>query len=289
MSATAAAVVTPQRSAARRTARRRGIRRLIVSILIAILFLFPVYWMFAVSLKRPEEIFAYPPVWYPSDPQFGNFWVLFEQGDAWSVFNSLITASISTAIAMVLGTLCAYSIARFKTGGDNLAIWILSQRMLPAIAVVFPIFLVYAFLGWSDTYHGLILLYTAFALPYVIWMMRGYIQEVPIELEESALIDGCSRWQVLWRVVVPMTRSGLFATAVFAFIFSWNEFLFALVLTRTEITTFPVQITHYFGSQSTFWAKISAMSVLGTLPIFFAVATLQRFLVRGISMGAVKG
>jgi multiple sugar transport system permease protein len=276
-------------TAARRLARRRSVRRLIVSILISILFLFPVYWMFSVSLKRPEEIFAYPPVWYPRDPQFGNFWVLFEQGDAWSVFNSLITASVSTIIAMVLGTLCAYSIARFKTGGDNLAIWILSQRMLPAIAVVFPIFLVYAFLGWSDTYHGLILLYTAFALPYVIWMMRGYIQEVPIELEESALIDGCNRWQVLWRVVVPMTKPGLFATAVFAFIFSWNEFLFALVLTRTQITTFPVQITHYFGSQSTFWAKISAMSVLGTLPIFFAVATLQRFLVRGISMGAVKG
>ncbi len=284
-----AAAAVQHGSTASSLARRRSARRLIVSIVIAIVFLFPVYWMFSVSLKRPEEIFAYPPVWYPRDPQFGNFWVLFRDGDARSVFNSLVTASISTVIAMVFGTLCAYSIARFRTGGDNLAIWILSQRMLPAIAVVFPVFLVYAFLGWSDTYHGLIILYTAFGLPYVIWMMRGYIQEVPIELEESALIDGCNRWQVLWRVVLPMTRPGLFATAVFAFIFAWNEFLFALVLTRTQIVTFPVQITHYFGSQSTFWAKISAMSVLGTLPIFFAVATLQRYLVRGISMGAVKG
>jgi multiple sugar transport system permease protein len=263
--------------------------RTLRSALIALFFLFPIYWMFSVSLKQPEDIFRFPPIWYPRDPQFGNFWVLFKDGDAWSVVNSLVIASVSTALAMFLGTICAYSIARFRTGGHNLAVWILSQRMLPAVAVVFPVFLIYAFLGWADTYHGLIILYMAFALPYVIWMMRGYIEDIPVELEESALIDGCSRWQVLLKVVIPMARTGMFATAVFAFIFSWNEFLFALVLTRTEVITYPVQVTHYFGSQSTFWAKISAMSVLGTLPVFFAVATLQRFLVRGISMGAIKG
>ena len=196
--------------------------------------------------------------------------MLFRDGDVWSVWNSLVIASISTLIAMVFGTLCAYSIVRFRTGGENLAVWILSQRMLPPIAVVFPIFLLYVKVGWADTYHGLILLYTAFALPYVIWMMRGYLQEIPVELEESALVDGCSRWAVLRHVVIPVARSGLLATAVFAFIFSWNEFLFALVLTRTQVLTYPVQISQYFGSQSTFWAKISAMSVLGTLPVFFA-------------------
>jgi multiple sugar transport system permease protein len=168
-------------------------------------------------------------------------------------------------------------------------VWVLSQRMLPPIAVVFPTFFLYAKVGWADTYHGLILLYTAFALPYVIWMMRGYLQEIPLELEEAALVDGCSRWGVLRHVVIPVARSGLFATAVFAFIFSWNEFLFALVLTRTQVITYPVQISQYFGAQSTFWAKISAMSVLGTLPVFLAVAAFQRYLVRGISLGAVKG
>jgi multiple sugar transport system permease protein len=259
------------------------------SIVITIVFLFPVYWMFAVSLKTPQEIFKFPPAWYPATPQLQNFLVLFRDGDVWSVWNSLVIASISTMIAMVFGTLCAYSIVRFRTGGENLAVWILSQRMLPPIAVVFPIFLLYAKVGWADTYHGLILLYTAFALPYVIWMMRGYLQEIPLELEESALVDGCSRWGVLRHVVVPVARSGLFATAVFAFIFSWNEFLFALVLTRTQVLTYPVQISQYFGAQSTFWAKISAMSVLGTLPVFFAVAAFQRYLVRGISLGAVKG
>jgi multiple sugar transport system permease protein len=261
----------------------------LASVAITIVFLFPVYWMFAVSLKTPREIFRFPPVWLPENLQFNNFLVLFRDGDVWSIWNSFIIAALSTLIAMVLGTLCAYSIVRFRTGGRNLALWILSQRLLPPIAVVFPIFLIFAQLGWTDSYHGLILLYTGFALPYVIWMMIGYIQEIPVELEEAALVDGCSRLQVLRNVVLPVARNGLFATAVFAFVFSWNEFLFALVLTRTQVLTYPVQISQYFGSQSTFWAKISAMSVLGTLPIFFAVAAFQRYLVRGISMGAVKG
>ena len=261
----------------------------LASTAIAAVFLFPVYWMFAVSLKTPREIFKFPPAWYPKTPQFNNFWVLIRDGDVWSIWNSFVLASTSTVIAMVFGVLCAYSIVRFKTGGENLAIWILSQRLLPPIAIVFPIFLVYAKVGLTDTYPGLILLYTAFALPYVIWLMRGYIQEVPLALEESALVDGASRGQILWHIVIPVTRSGLFATAVFAFIFSWNEFLFALVLTRTEVITYPVQVSQYFGAQSTFWAKISAMSVFGTLPIFFAVAAFQRYLVRGITLGAVKG
>jgi multiple sugar transport system permease protein len=259
------------------------------SVALCVVFLFPVYWMFSVSLKSPEEIFHAPPVWYPGELQFDNFWVLIRDGDVISVWHSMVIATVSTVISMVFGTMCAYSIARFKTGGENLAIWILSQRMLPPIAVVFPIFLLYAFVGWSDTYVGMIVLYTAFGLPYVIWMMRGYIEDIPTELEDSALIDGCNRWQVFVKVVLPMARTGLFATAVFAFIFSWNEFLFALVLTRTEITTYPVQVTHYFGSQGILWAKVSAMSVLGTLPVFFVVATMQRYLVRGISMGAIKG
>lgn len=263
--------------------------RMLTATAVAILFLFPVYWMFAVSLKPAEEIFHSPPLWYPHTPTLRTFWILFKDGDVISVWNSLITASISTLITMIIGTICAYSIARFRTGGDGLANWFLSWRMLPPIAMVFPVFLIFAFLRWSDTYHGLIILYTAFNLPYVIWMMRGYIEDIPIELEESALVDGCTRWQVLYKVVLPMCRAGLFATAVFAFIFAWNEFIFAFIVTRKEVVTFPVQVTHYFGPQFQHWSKISALAVLGTLPVFFAVATLQKYLVRGISMGALKG
>lgn len=272
----------------RRKSTRLAVRYAIAAML-TVIFIFPIYWLFIISFKTADEIFAFPPVWYPKSFQLGNYGVLFKDGDAATVGNSLILATASTAIAMVLGTLAAYSLARFKTGGENLAVWIISQRMMPPVAIVFPVFLLYIWLGWVDSYIGLIVLYTAFNLPYVIWMMRGYIEDIPLELEESALVDGLTRWQVLWKVVFPMARAGLFATAVFTFVFAWNEFLFAFVLTRTEVVTYTVQVTHYFGGQSNFWAKIAAMSVLGTIPIFIAVATMQRFLVRGISMGAVKG
>jgi multiple sugar transport system permease protein len=279
---------TPPRPLLQRLGLQLGLR-LLVAVVVTALFLFPIYWLFIISFKTPDEIFHFPPVWYPKSIQFANYQVLFKDGDAVTVWNSLVVAGASTVIAMILGTLAAYSLARFRTGGENLAMWILSQRMMPPIAIVFPVFLVYVWLHWVDSYLGLILLYAAFSLSYVIWMMRGYIEDIPLELEESALVDGLTRWQTFWKVVFPMARSGLFATAVFTFIFSWNEFLFALVLTRTEVVTYTVQVTHYFGGQSNFWAKIAAMSVLGTIPVFATVAVMQRYLVRGISMGAVKG
>lgn len=265
------------------------IARFLTAFSLVAVFLFPIYWLVIMAFKTADEIFAYPPVWWPGSFNLANFSVLFRDGDWVTVRNSLALASVSTVISMVFGTLGAYAIERFKTGGENLAVWIISQRMLPPVVIVFPIFLLYVTLGFVDTFHGLILLYVAFSLPYVIWMMRGYIQEIPLELEESAEVDGCSRWQILWRVVFPMARTGLFATTIFTFVFVWNDFLFALVLTRTEVVTYTVQVTHYFGGQSNFWAKIAAMSVLGTLPVFFAVASLQRYFVRGISMGAIKG
>jgi len=290
-----AASKLPQQSAVVRKSwwqnkyKRRLGARYLAATAITIVFLFPVYWLFIMAFKAPGEVFASPPVWLPTQFKLDAFIELFRDGDAGTVLNSIIIAGTSTFFAMLLGTMGAYSLARFKTGGDNLAIWIISQRMIPPITIVFPLFLMYAILGWIDSYHGLILLYTAFNLPYVIWMMRGYIEDIPIELEHSALVDGWSRWQVLWRVVLPMARAGIFATAVFTFIFAWNDFIFALILSRTEVTTFPVQITKFFGNQQTFWGKIGAMSILGTLPIFFAVAAMQRFIVRGISLGAVKG
>ncbi len=271
--------------------RRRGklAWRYVIATAVTLVFLFPVYWLFMISFKTPDEIFHVPPLWLPGEIQFNNYWVLFRDGDVVAIWNSLVVAGVSSVIAMILGTFCAYSLARFNTGGENLAMWIISQRMIPPIAVVFPVFLVYVYFGLVDTFSGLILLYTAFNLPYVIWMMRGYIADIPLELEESALVDGCTRWQMLWKVVFPMARSGLMATAVFTFVFAWNDFLFALILTRTDVITFPVQLTHYMGGQSNFWSKIAAMSVLGTLPIFIAVTLMQRYLVRGISLGAVKG
>ena len=140
-----------------RAPRRRTLRltaRYAAAIALTVVFLFPVYWLFMISFKTPEEIFHSPPVWYPARIQFANFAVLFKDGDAVTVCNSLLIAGRSTLIAMVLGTLCAYSLARFKTGGENLAVWIISQRMMPPIAIMFPFFLLYVWLGWVDTYYG---------------------------------------------------------------------------------------------------------------------------------------
>ena len=225
-------------------------------------------------LQDADEIFAYPPVWWPASLQLGNFAVLFKDGDAWTVWNSLVIAAASTTAAMLLGTLCAYSIARFRTGEDNFAMWILSNRMVPPIVIVFPVFLLYVQIGWVDSFIGLIVLYTAFNLPYVIWMMRGYIQDVPLELEDrrwstAAPAGACSgRWCCRWPAPAssppPSSPSSSPGTSSCSRSSS-----------PAATSTFPVQVTHYFGGQSNFWAKIAAMSVLGTVPIFVAVATLR--------------
>ncbi|MBM3518701.1 MAG: carbohydrate ABC transporter permease [Alphaproteobacteria bacterium] len=271
----------------RRTAVQSG--RYAIAVLLTLVVVFPTYWLCLMAFKSAEEMFAVPPVYFPSEPTFESFRVLFRGEDAATIGNSLIIATVTTLFCLVLGTMCAYSMARFRTGGHDLAVWIMSQRMLPPIAIVFPMFLAFALLDLVDSFPALILVYIAFNLPFTIWMMRGYIEDIPIELEESALVDGCTRWQVLYKVILPMARAGLFATGVFTFIFTWNEFAFALVLTSKSVVTFPVQVVSFFGMQATFWNKVGSMSILGSLPVMFAVVFLQRFLVRGISMGALKG
>ena len=261
------------------------------ALFITLIVAFPIYWLFLMAFKSADEVYAVPPVYFPADPSLGSFASLFRGAsfDAQTLVNSLIIATSTTVIAMVLGTMCAYSMARFRTGGHNFAIWIMSQRMLPPIAIVFPLFLAFAFIDILDTFPSIIVVYVAFNLPFVIWMMRGYIEDVPVAIEESALVDGCTRWQVLYKIIVPMSRAGIFATAVFTFLFTWNEFVFALVLTNNHIVTYPVQVTGYFAAQQTYWNSVGAMSILGTIPVFFAVIFFQRYLVRGISMGAIKG
>ena len=277
-----------------RIARRRNLiqsARYAGALFITLVVAFPIYWLFLMAFKSADEVYAVPPVYFPAEPSIGSFASLFRGAsyDAETLVNSLIIATSTTIIAMVLGTMCAYSMARFRTGGHNFAIWIMSQRMLPPIAIVFPLFLAFAFVDILDTFPSIIVVYVAFNLPFVIWMMRGYIEDVPVAIEESALVDGCTRWQVLYKIIVPMSRAGIFATAVFTFLFTWNEFVFALVLTNNHIVTYPVQVTGYFAAQQTYWNSVGAMSILGTIPVFFAVVFFQRYLVRGISMGAIKG
>lgn len=251
-------------------------------------FLFPLFWLATLTVKTPNEYFASPPVWLPAEPSLIHLKVLLRSKGVGSFVNSLIIASGATGVAMLLGSPAAYSMARFKTGGDNFALWVLSQRMLPPIAIILPVFMLYRTLKWVDTYRGMILLYAAFNLPYVIWMMRGYFQDVPREIEESALVDGANILEVLWHVTLPLSLAGLLTTAIFTFIFAWNEFLFAVVLTRVHATPVTVAIASMFGSQSQFLGQVSWLAWISVMPVFVLTIIMQRYLVRGLTMGAIK-
>jgi multiple sugar transport system permease protein len=252
-------------------------------------FLFPIYWVFITAFKLPGEYLANPPIWFPRQPTLVHFAAVMPLKGYAALKNSLIIASSATALALAVGSLAAYSLTRLRTGGDNLLLWLLSQRMMPPVVLVIPLFLLLRAVGGIDTHLGLIVLYTMFNLPYVIWMQRSYFADVPVEVEESALVDGCSRPGVFWRITLPLSIPGLIATGTFTFIFSWTEFLFALIFTRTAAVTLPVTISGYYGSQGAVWGQAAALAIVATLPLFVLGLLLQRHFIRGLTLGAVRG
>lgn len=254
----------------------------------------PVYWMLTISFKTEVEQFAVPPPWFVFTPTANHYHDAFvTRGFGNYLLNSAIVAVASTACALVIGTLAAYALARFQLPwrlNRRLSLWILSTRMFPAIVTAVPLFLMMRDVHLLNTRLSLIIVYTGFNLPFVVWMMRGFFADLPRDLEEAALVDGDSRMGALVRVVLPLVSPGLAATAVFCLIVSWNEFLFALVLTQTDAsTTLPVGIA---GSVTQFeikWGVMSAAATVAVVPILVFALSLQKYLVRGLSMGAVKG
>jgi multiple sugar transport system permease protein len=271
-------------------AAKTGARYLIL-ILVSLFFLFPIFWIVVTAFKQPGDYFQFPPVWFPKEPTLIHFKSVQTTGVGGytALKNSFIINIASTITSIVLGSMAAYAMARFKTGGKNFSFWVLSQRMLPPIAIIFPIFLVMRTFHWVDTYQCMILVYTAVNLPFVIWMLRSYFLEVPTEVEESALIDGCTRLGALFRVIIPMSLPGMIATAVLAYIFTWTEFLFALILSRTDVFTVPVALSAYFGSEAQFWGEVGVLSFLSIVPVFVMGLLVQKHLARGLTLGAVKG
>jgi multiple sugar transport system permease protein len=269
--------------------------RIVVLVVAAIFFLLPVYWMVVTSIKLPAEYMHRPPIWIPEEPTLNHYRMAFEAKGRVALENSIVIATSATVISLLVGTLAAYSISRFATGGRHLSFWLLSQRMMPPVVLIVPMFLLLRDVGkvnpsfGLDTRFALIAIYTAFNLPFVIWMMRSYFDGVPIELEESALVDGSSRLGVFVRIALPLSLPGLIATGTFAFIFSWTEFLFAVVLTRTDAFTLPVAIAGYSGSQGSNYGQASALAVVATLPVFVLSLLVQRHFVRGLTLGAVRG
>lgn len=281
----------------RRHARRAVLMRLSRYALVALALLAalaPVYWMMTISLKSEIDQFSVPPRWILFRPTLAHYRdAFFARSFGQYLVTSMIVAVSSTACAMLLGTLAAYGLARFRWPhriGTRLSLWILSTRMFPPIVTAIPLFLMMRDLRLLNTRASLVIVYTAFNLPFVVWMMRGFFQEIPRDLEEAARVDGDSRLGALVRVVLPLVAPGLAATAIFCLIISWNELLFALILTQTDAAmTMPVGIAGRVTQYEIKWGVMSAAGVVAMMPILIFALAVQRYLVRGLSLGAVKG
>lgn len=252
--------------------------------------LIPLYWMFNTSIKPSDDYLAVPPVWFPDNPTLVHYEAaLFTYRGFEGLVNSIIISLSATILSALLGTLMAYSLARYNTGGQHLSFWVLSQRFLPPIGIVLPVFLIYRQIGIYDTHVGLIVAYTVFTLPVSVWMMFAYFRQMPRSMEEAALVDGWTRWQAFWRVAVPLAAPGIVAAAVFAFIACWTEFFFALLLTSRTAFTLPTVFRAFIGFQGAQYGEAAALSIVSLGPSIVLGVLAQKHLVRGLTLGAVRG
>ena len=298
--------------------------RAVIAIVIAFIMLIPVFWMGMTAFKsRPDAVAVPPKVFFTptlegfvslltqrrqlSNAEIAQYqqrtdlgWadqVALLRGQAiigqskflGQLINSLIIAGASTFFSVAFGVLSAYAFSRFPIPGkDDLLFFILSQRMLPAVVVTIPIFLMYRETGLYDTHFGMILLYTSFNLSFSVWLLKGFIDEIPKEYEEAALVDGYTRLQAFRKIVLPQAATGIAATTVFALIFSWNEYAFALMLTSETARTAPPSIPLVLGTGGIEWAAIAAGSLAFLIPVVVVTFALRRHLLRGVTFGAIR-
>jgi multiple sugar transport system permease protein len=269
-----------------------GAVRTLLILLLVLFCAFPLYWMIVTAIKVPREVLTYPPTFWPSEFTLQSFRTLFTQTRFLTYFmNSVIVSGVSTVTVVVVGAFGAYSLTRFKyPGRELLANFTLLAYMFPPIVLMVPIFLLAKSMGLADSLFGLILAYTSFAMPFALWMLRSFFQDIPIELEHAAWIDGATRMQAFVRVVLPLAMPGTIATSIFTFIVSWNDFLFARVLiTKDTLKPLTVGVNDFFNMAVIDWGMIMAAGVMISLPalIFFTVS--QKYLVEGWGAGGVKG
>jgi multiple sugar transport system permease protein len=268
----------------------------------ALISLAPVCYLVLTAFKLPADTAALPPRLFPGATAPENsLWFRFTLQNFGRIladletlrylFNSVFVSVVSTVLSVAIGALAGYGFSRFPFRGSRDALFfVLSTRMLPPLAVAVPISFMYSRLGLLDTRFGLVLLYTCFNLSFCTWMMKAFIDGIPAAYEEAAMLDGHSRLEALWRVVLPQAAPGLAATAVFSLISSWNEYAFALTLTSTDAVTMPVRIHAIIGDNSTIpWGPLAAASALFLLPIVFFGLMMRKHLIRGLTFGAVKG
>ncbi|GAA0514534.1 ABC transporter permease [Paractinoplanes deccanensis] len=271
--------------------RGRAVLEVALLSVLAVVMLFPVLWMIETSLKENRDVYAVPAKLFNFDVTLDHYRDVFvSSGLSVAFLNSVIVAGASTVLATVLGVPAAWAYSRFavKAKKDQL-FFILSTRFMPPVVVVIPIFLMYRYIGLIDSALGLILIYTAFNVPFTIWMMKGFVDEVPAEYEDAAMLDGYTRLQAFRKFTLPLLVPGIAATAVFALIFSWNEFVFAIFLTSSdEVRTAPPAIAGLIGGTTVDWGLVAASSVVFALPVLIFAYLVRKHLVAGVTLGAVR-
>ncbi|TQV78460.1 carbohydrate ABC transporter permease [Denitrobaculum tricleocarpae] len=277
-----------------------GWGRTLFAAVISFIYFFPVFWIILTAFKTHNDALAIPPKFVFS-PTFENFVAVFSRaysagaaaqdtGFALYFFNSVFIAGTSVLLALAIGTLAAFGFSRYPLrGNDTYLFIILTTRMLPAIVVIIPIFLMFRVAGLSGTYIGVILLYTAFNLPFTIWMMKSFFDELSPDVEDAARIDGSSDRRVFFKICLPQVKAGLAATAVFGLILTWNEFLFALLLTGVDTRTVPVAMAQTIGGDiGVRWGLLAAIETLFLIPVIVVTFMLQNHLLRGVTFGTIK-
>jgi len=268
----------------------RVIVEIVLMILVAFFFLFPIYWIIVTSLKPTFDIFTMPPKWIfkPTLASYIRVFKLTPFGD--HALNSVIISVVAVVLSTIIGTMAAYGLTRFPIKGKkDLAFYMLSTRFAPPIGFVIPYYLIFSGTNLIDTRLGLILVYIAFNLSFTVWMMKGIFESIPVEYEEAAMVDGMKRFQVLRSIVLRMSKSGIAATAIFAMIVTWNEFVFALNLTTLKAKTLPAVIPKFFAATDIQWNVVSAASTMIIVPMIIFSFFVQKYIIRGLTMGAVRG
>ena len=262
----------------------------VVLIFAMLVGLIPFILVVVTSIKAPSQATQMPPEWL-FVPTFDNYQELLSDIDfVETILNSIIIAGGATALATLVGVLAGYAFSRFRFRGSGLASYfILFLRVVPPISFVIPYFVIWRSVGLQDTYIAMILMYSTISLPLMTWMMRSFFQEVPVELEEAAIVDGCTRWKALRLVLVPAVAPGIFASATLSFITIWNEFMYALYTTGRRTRTLPVEIYNSLGYYNLDWARFSTSAVIAIIPAILFIVLTQKYIVRGLTMGAVKG
>jgi ABC-type sugar transport system, permease component len=274
--------------------RKHEKRKMFFCISIVALFvlwtLIPIILLISQSVKPDNIMFADPPqyIFHPVGTHFTR--VFIRNNILESMTNSVITSLSTMLLCVVLGSLCAYSLARVRIPGSKaIALFIVLTRTVPAGALMLPMYVLMRKLGIANTYLAVILAHTTLNLPFAVLMMKGFFQDVPLELEQAAQVDGCSRMHTFLKICIPLTAPGLATTGIMVLLNSWNEFMFALILTGRGTRTLPIAISSFLGSVSIDWGASSAAATLATVPIFIAGMFIQKYFVRGLTNGAVKG